>query len=68
MTKPQPHSAAEIEAFTERFGLTKLTKEHLARMQELAQIAAELGGQLPQPSRKSDAPAPSFPVLPIVKI
>ncbi|MFT5510357.1 MAG: hypothetical protein ACI89J_003451 [Hyphomicrobiaceae bacterium] len=68
MTKPQPHSTAEIEAFAERYGLTKLTKEHLARMQELAPIAAELGGQLPRPSRKSDAPAPSFPVLPIVKI
>ena len=68
MTKPAPYSAAEIEAFAARYGLTKLTKDQLARMQELAPIAAELGGQLPRPSRKSDAPAPSFTVIPIIKI
>ena len=68
MTKPAPYSAAEIEAFAARYGLTKLTKDQLARMQELAPIAAELGGQLPRPGRKSDAPAPGFTVIPIIKI
>lgn len=67
MTKLTPYSAAEIEAFAARYGLTKLTKDQLARIQELAPIAAILGGQLPRPSRKSDAPAPSFAVIPIIK-
>ena len=67
MTKPTPYSAAEIEAFAARYGLTKLTKDQLARMQELAPIAAVLGEQLPRPSSKSDAPAPSFAVIPIIK-
>jgi len=68
MPKPTPYSADEIEAFAARYGLTKLTKEHLVRMQELAPTAAVLGGQLPRPSRKSDAPAPSFTAVPIIKI
>ncbi len=67
MTIPTPYSAAETEAFATRYGLTKLTKDHLARMQELAPIAAKLGGQLPRPNRKSHAPAASFTVIPIIK-
>ncbi|MFY0613771.1 MAG: hypothetical protein JXQ99_19725 [Hyphomicrobiaceae bacterium] len=68
MTKSTLYSAAEIEAFAARYGLTKLTKDQLARMQELAPIAAELGGQLPRPSCKTDVPAPSFIAVPIIKI
>ena len=68
MTKPTPCSAAEIEAFAARYGLTKLTKDHLARMQELAPMAAGLGGQLPRPIRKTDAPAPGFTVVPVIKV
>jgi hypothetical protein len=67
MTKPTPYSTTEIEAFAARYGLTKLTKDQLARLQELAPIAAEMGGQLSRPSCKSNAPAPSFEVIPIVK-
>ena len=64
MTKPAPFPATEIEAFATRYGLTKLTKDHLARMRELAPIASRLGGDLPRPNNKSDAPAPAFIVIP----
>lgn len=65
--KPTPFTTTEIEAFAARYGLTKLTKEHLVRLQELAPIAARLGNQLPRPKRKSDGPAPSFAVIPVIK-
>ena len=61
-------SAADIEAFAEKYGLTKLTHDHLARMQELAPVAAELGGKLPRPRRKSDLPAPRFNAMSINKV
>ena len=49
MTRSISQSVADIEAFAENFGLTKLTHDHLDRMRELAPIAAELGGKLPRP-------------------
>lgn len=64
MTQSIPFSDAETEEFAKRYGLTKLTKDHLARMQELAPIASNLGRDLPRLDRKSDAPAPTFVVTP----
>ena len=64
MTDSLKSSLAEIEQFARRYGLARLTKEHLERMQELAPIVAELGRDLPRPPQKSDAPAARFQVLP----
>lgn len=63
MTQSTPFSDPEIEAFAKRYGLVKLTKNHLARMKELAPIASDLGRDLPRLNRKSDAPAPKFLVV-----
>jgi hypothetical protein len=62
MSRSISQSVADIEAFAENYGLTKLTHDHLGRMRELAPIAAELGGKLPRPRHKSDVPAPCFKV------
>ena len=54
----------EIQAFARRYGLAKLTAEHLARMTELAAYVGDLGRELPRPPRKDDGPAPIFHVPP----
>jgi len=56
---PQP-SRDEMRAFARRYGLEKLTPEHVARMAELAVYVGELGRTLSRPPRKDDAPAPTF--------
>ncbi|MDH3581819.1 MAG: hypothetical protein OEM91_14485 [Hyphomicrobiales bacterium] len=63
MTQSTSFSDAETEAFAKRYGLVKLTKDHLARMKELAPIASDLGRDLPHLNHKSDAPAPTFVVV-----
>lgn len=60
-TTPKP-TLDEIQAFARRHGLEKLTPEQLARMAELAVYVGDLGRNLPRPSRKDDAPAPTFDV------
>ncbi len=57
-------SKNEIERFAQSYGLTRLTEEHLERMQQLASSVSKLGRDLPRPSSKSAAPAPCFHVLP----
>lgn len=53
----------EIEAFARRYGLEKLSPEHLARMVELAVYVGDLGRELPRPLRKEAPPAQAFDVL-----
>ena len=55
-------TAAEIEAFCRRHGLTSFAPEHLARFAELAQKVAETGRGLPRMPSKSDEPAHTFRV------
>jgi hypothetical protein len=60
MSEAQKPSLGEIEAFARRFGLDKLSSEHLARMAELAVHVGDLGRTLPRPRQKEDSPAPTF--------
>jgi hypothetical protein len=54
---------AEIEAFAVRHGLTRLTRDHLVRMSELAAEVARGGQAVRRAPRKEDGPAPVFRVL-----
>ena len=62
MSKPTPHSTAEIEAFCHRYGLTNFAPEHMARLAELADKVAEVGRSLPRMPTKSAEPAHVFRV------
>lgn len=53
-------SMAEMSAWARRYGLEKLTPEHIERMAELAVYVADLGRTLPRVPRKEDQPAPIF--------
>ena len=57
MTEQPAYTIEEIEAFAKRYGLTRLTPKHLARMRELAPYVSDLGRSLPRVSSKHDAPA-----------
>ncbi|MGE0766462.1 MAG: hypothetical protein AB7L90_08360 [Hyphomicrobiaceae bacterium] len=50
----------EIAAFARRYGLQRLSDEHLARMRELAAYVSDLGRELPRPQHKDDPPATAF--------
>ena len=63
MTAPTPPAIHEITAFAHRYGLDKLTPEHLARMAELAVSVGELGRTLPRPAAKENLPASTFGVV-----
>ena len=57
MTEQPAYTLEEIEAFAERYGLTRLKPEHVARMRELASYVSDLGRTLPRVASKHDAPA-----------
>ena len=54
MADEPAYSADEITAFAKRYGLTRLTSQHLARMQELASYVSDLGRTLPRVQNKDD--------------
>jgi aspartyl-tRNA(Asn)/glutamyl-tRNA(Gln) amidotransferase subunit A len=62
MSKPPAITAAEIEIFAKRHGLTNFAPEHLARLAELAEKVIETSRALPRLSSKSDEPAHVFRV------
>jgi len=62
MTQAPNPSVDDIAVFARRYGLDKLTPEHLARMAELAVYVADLGRTLPRPANKHDRPASTFDV------
>jgi aspartyl-tRNA(Asn)/glutamyl-tRNA(Gln) amidotransferase subunit A len=62
MSKPPAITAAEIETFARRHGLTSFAPEHMARLAELAEKVAETGRALPRLPSKSDEPAHVFRV------
>ncbi len=51
-----------MTAFAHRYGLDKLTPEHIARMAELAVYVGELGRSLQRPPAKENVPAPTFEI------
>jgi len=53
------YDADEIAAFAKRYGLTRLTSEHLARMRELSSYVSDLGRTLPRVQNKEDRLPPS---------
>ena len=55
-------TAAEIDAFVARHGLSALTPEQRARMAELARTVAETGAALPRLADKFAEPATVFRV------
>lgn len=57
MTDQPAYTLEEIEAFAKRYGLTRLSAEHLARMRHLASYVSDLGRTLPRVASKTDAPA-----------
>lgn len=62
MTTPMPPSRDEMTAFARRYGLDKLTPEHIARMAELAVHVGALGRTLRRPPAKENFPAPTFEI------
>ena len=62
MSKVPAFTAAEIEIYAKRHGLTNFAPEHLARLAELAEKVAETGCALPRLPSKSDEPAHVFRV------
>lgn len=60
MSKMPAISAAEIEIYAKRHGLTNFAPEHLARLAELAEQVAETSRALPRLASKSDEPAHVF--------
>lgn len=57
MTEQPAYTPEEIEAFAKRYGLARLTPEHIARMRDLASYVSDLGRTLPRVEHKSDGPA-----------
>jgi hypothetical protein len=55
-------TAAEIDAFAARHGLSALTPEQRSRMAELARTVAETGAALPRVGDKFEEPATVFRV------
>jgi len=62
MSKISAITAAEIETYAKRHGLTNFAPEHLARLAELADKVAETSRALPRLPSKSDEPAHVFRV------
>jgi len=62
MSKIPAITAAEIETYAKRHGLTNFAPEHLARLAELAEKVAETSRALPRLPSKSDEPAHVFRV------
>ena len=62
MSTPTPPSLDAMTAFAHRYGLDKLTPEHIARMAELAVYVGELGRTLQRPPAKENVPAPTFEI------
>jgi len=62
MSKIPAISAAEIDIYARRHGLTNFAPEHLARLAELAEKVAETSRALPRLPSKSDEPAHVFHV------
>jgi hypothetical protein len=48
------YSLDEISSFAQRYGLSRLTPEHLQRMRELATYVTDLGRTLPRVEAKPD--------------
>jgi hypothetical protein len=62
MSKVPALTAAEIEVYARRHGLTNFAPEHLARLAELAEKVAETSRAVPRLPSKSDEPAHVFRV------
>lgn len=62
MPKLSAMTAAEIEIYCRRQGFTNFAAEHLVRLAELADKAAETGRALPRMPSKADEPAHVFRV------
>ena len=56
MTSAPKPTVAEIRSFAHRYGLEKLSPEHIERMAELAVYVADLSRTLPRPREKHVSP------------
>lgn len=57
MMDDKTQALSDAKKFARLHGLERLSSEHLARLVELAPKIAKLGGSIPRPPDKSDAPA-----------